>query len=371
MPTYRRGGWHGWESGKQPAWWPEGEQFPPQHDAGREAWEYFGRRVATAVFVVLVVVLSIVAALGFGISYLVNSAEGADLSPVALIVGLNVFGILVLRRVFRRTLLPARSLVRAAGRLADGDYTARVARRGSRSLRSVSASFNSMAERLEQAEDQRRRLMSDLSHELRTPLAIIRGEVEAVIDGVRDGGPDHMASLLDEVETLERLIDDLRLVTLSDEGRLELQLESVDLVDVVEEVADSYVSTAAAVGVKVAKELDDSIPVHIDVVRVRQALTNLAVNSLRAMPDGGTLTFSMAPTDAHVIVRVSDTGGGITVDGEPFDRFVKASDSPGSGLGLSISRSIARAHGGDLVVVRTGPDGTLMQMTFPQSARSQ
>ncbi|MDH3399227.1 MAG: HAMP domain-containing protein, partial [Acidimicrobiia bacterium] len=213
-----------------PQWWPEGENWPPRGGRGYEAWAGFGRRVfmGALVFIGFLVVAS--ALVGAVIATAVAGVASAGRLGVVLatLVVLVAVGLL-LRMVARRTWGPVRALIGAAGRLADGDYTARVDERSSAGMRAVGSSFNSMAERLEEADDQRRRLMSDLGHELRTPLAVIRGEIEAVIDGVRDGGPEHMASLLDEVEVLERLIEDLRVLTLSEAGKLPLQTEQADL----------------------------------------------------------------------------------------------------------------------------------------------
>jgi len=362
MPTGRRfrGG---------PPWWPDGEHWPPRGGRGYEAWSGFGRRIFVgAMFFVGVLVLigALVGALVSTAVAGVASSQRVGVVVVTLFV-LTVGGWL-LRTMARRTWGPVRDLMGATGRLADGDYTARVDERSSAGLRAVGSSFNSMAARLEEADEQRRRLMSDLGHELRTPLAVIRGEIEAVIDGVRDGGAEHMASLLDEVEVLERLIEDLRVLTLSEAGKLPLQVEPTDLVGVVEEVAASYRQTAAQSGIDVVVEGPSRSPaVSMDPVRIRQALANLVVNSIRAMPNGGRITFEVTVEDDRVAVRVVDDGPGIA--GQPedaFGRFVKSEDSPGSGLGLSIARGLVRAHDGDLAITASGPEGTTAQMWLPR-----
>jgi two-component system sensor histidine kinase BaeS len=275
----------------------------------------------------------------------------------------------LLRTVVRRTWRPVRDLIGAAGKLADGDYTARVDTRSSAGMRSVASSFNSMAERLEEADEQRRRLMSDLGHELRTPLAVIRGEIEAVIDGVHEGGPEHMESMLDEVEVLERLIEDLRILTLSEAGTLPLQTEQADLMKVVEEVASSYRPTASGSGIEIAVDAPPEVPeLELDPVRIRQALTNLVVNSIRAMPNGGLVKIKIGVEDDRIRTEVIDTGPGIDPAQleEVFGRFVKSEDSPGSGLGLSIARGLVRAHGGDVEITDSSTNGTTASMWLPR-----
>lgn len=292
---------------------------------------------------------------------------GVILATLAVLVG----GVWLIRSLVRRTWTPVRDLIGAAGRLADGDYSARVDERSSPAMRAVGSSFNSMAERLEEADEQRRRLMSDLGHELRTPLAVIRGEIEAVIDGVHDGGPEHMESMLDEVEVLERLIEDLRVLTLSEAGKLPLQTEQADLMKIVDEVASSYRPTASASGIEILVEAPAVVPeVEVDPVRIRQALTNLVVNSIRAMPGGGGITIKVTVEEDRIGTDVIDTGPGIDPAQleEVFDRFVKSEDSPGSGLGLSIARGLVRAHGGDVDIVSSGPDGTTARMWLPRPA---
>lgn len=359
-----------WRSESGPGWWPEGEQWPPRSGPGGASYERFGRRLFGGLILVVSVLLIVAAGIGAVVSMLLAGAEPTIRWSTA---GLTVLAILIagriIRRIARHTWSPVRSLVNAAGRLADGDYSVRVGTHGSRTLQEVGVSFNSMAAQLEESDEQRRRLMADLGHELRTPLAVIRGEIEAVIDGVRSPGPGQMESLLDEVEVLERLIEDLRTITLSDAGRLPLQTELVSVTELVEELASSYRSTAQAQRVTiVVTSSTDPLDLELDAVRIRQALSNLVVNALRSMPDGGTLELVVSAAGGRVHIDLTDTGSGIDPDRIPevFDRFSKSDDSPGSGLGLSIARGIIRSHRGELEIGSTGPGGTTISVWLPQ-----
>ena len=353
-----------------PQWWPEGEQWPPRRGPGYEQWSGFGRRIFVGFFAIVAMFFLGAALIGALIA--TGLAGLTELARTGVVVGslvVLVLGGALVARAIRRTWRPVRSIIGAAGRLADGDYTARANVGSAASMRAVGDSFNTMAERLEEADEQRRRLMSDLSHELRTPLAVIRGEIEAVMDGVHESGPEHLASLLDEVEILERLIEDLRLLTLSESGRLELEIQTTDLVHIVYEVADSYRAKAAARGVEIFVNAPLDLPeVDIDPVRYRQALTNLVTNSLRAMPLGGTLTLNVTEEGTRVTTEVVDTGSGIEPErlDAVFERFEKADTSDGSGLGLSIARGLIRAHGGDLTIPVSGPAGTTATMWVPR-----
>lgn len=351
---------------QQPAWWPEGESWPPRGGPGAEAWNHWGRNMFGRVigFVLFALVMAAVAG---GIAVMLFSRIAlAELLPllVVLAVVLMVFGF-VARRI-RRSFLPVQDLVRSAGRLADGDYSARVDSNAAGAMQSVAASFNAMADRLEQSDTQRRQLMADLSHELRNPLAVIRGELEAIVDGVRPSDQVQLGSLLDEVGTMERLIDDLGLLTKSEAGTLTLEREPLDLAELVEDVAAAYRPAATDAGVDVIVDAPAVIQVEVDPVRIRQALSNLVVNALRAMEDG-TLTLGVRSDGASAVVEIADTGAGIDPDhlDSVFDRFVKSADSPGAGLGLPIARGLARAHGGDLTIAESSPAGTTMALTLP------
>lgn len=370
MPTHRHGPPWKVGPGPGPSWWPEGEQWPPRSGPGHESFERVGRRLFKAFLFVAFIIFVVAGGVGAAIA---TAIAGVAPDIRWSTIGLTLLAILVagriLRGIVRQTWSPVRSLVNAAGRLADGDYTVRVESRGSGTMQEIGSSFNSMATQLERSDDQRRRLMADLGHELRTPLAVIRGEIEAVMDGVRPGGPDQMASLLDEVEVLERLIEDLRVITLSDAGRLPLQTETVSVTELVEELASSYRPTAAGQSVNVLVDVPvESIDLELDAVRIRQALSNLVVNALRSMTDGGTLQFVVSADEERVQIKIADTGTGIDLEQLPevFDRFAKSDDSPGSGLGLSIARGIIRAHEGDLEIASTGANGTIVSVWLPR-----
>jgi signal transduction histidine kinase len=273
-------------------------------------------------------------------------------------------------RSFVRSWRPVRRLIRAAGELADGDYSARVEPSGSGSMRAAIASFNDMAGRLETADEQRRRLLADLGHELRTPLTVIRGEIEAMLDGVHEIDTDHLRLLMNEVQVMERLLEDLRTLSLLDAGRLELHPEPTDLVSLIDDVADGYKRRAAEAGVAVSVDADPGVPeLLVDPVRIREVLTNLTVNALRAMPDGGGLLFRVRSTGRGVGLAVIDTGTGIDQPelDHVFDRFHKGSGSRGSGLGLTISRDLIHAHKGSIEIQSEPGVGTTVLIELPAS----
>ena len=322
-----------------------------------------------AVFVLLMAVGLVV--LGAVLAALIGSVDlSAAVAAVAVILLLVAAIGLLIGTFIRRTVVPVRGLIAAAGAVADGDYSARAQPTASSTIQPVVSSFNEMAERLEQADTQRRRLLADLGHELRTPLTVVRGEIEAMIDGVHRADAEHLQLLLDEVTVMERLLGDLRTLSLAESGALALHPESTDLTALVSDVAVTYRRVAAESGVTVETDLDASLgELWIDPVRIREVVANLLVNALNAMPDGGSVVLTTSGIgDSSVAVDVADTGIGISdADRDAvFDRFHRSPASTGSGLGLTISRDLVEAHGGTLDVVNTDSSGTVVRMTLPR-----
>jgi two-component system sensor histidine kinase BaeS len=303
---------------------------------------------------------------GFAMWLLVRVITSVVASPSSFVLVPVILFLLIAIPI--RTWRPIRRLISAAGRLADGDYSARVAPTGASSSRRVMNSFNEMARRLEDADEQRRRLLADLGHELRTPLTVIRGEMEAIVDGVHDPDPEHMELLLEEVAVMERLLEDLRTLSMAEAGSLALHPEPTDLVALVTEATESHRRTAEAQAVAIV--VDGAIEVgevFVDPVRIREVVSNLVVNSLRAMPGGGALMIRVQLEAKEAVIRVTDTGIGIATDDlEPvFERFHKGSSSAGSGLGLTISRDLVEAHGGSISIASDVGTGTTVEVRLP------
>ena len=323
-------------------------------------------------------------AIGFGCFFLLfglivgslvatAAAVISNIGPVPAIVSAVVVGALIVgvASAFVRIGRTLDSLGDAVERVEGGDYSTRVAEpgRGFRPVRQLARGFNTMAERLERDEDQRRTLLSDVSHELRTPLSVIAGNVEAMIDGVHPADEAHLTAILEETRVMERLIDDLRTVALSEAGTLMLHKEPTDLDLLVAEVVRSFQASAGAAGVTVTADVPSDLPIiEVDPVRIREVLSNLVANGVRHTPSGGTVTVRGEADEERIVLRVADSGAGIDAELLPhvFDRFAKAADSTGSGLGLAIARNLAVAHGGELVVEATGSTGSTFRVTLPR-----
>src|SRR5207248_11236272 len=159
---------------------------------------------------------------------------------------------------------------------------------GSQDIRSVARAFNSMSARLKTIDEQRRSFMADVTHELRTPLSVIRGQAEAINDGVYPADAAHLAPILDATQTLDRLVEDLRTLVLTDAGNLVLHKEPTDLGALVHDAVESFRARAESKGVGLTAEVAENLPaIEVDPARIRQVIGNLLSNSIRHTPSGG------------------------------------------------------------------------------------
>jgi signal transduction histidine kinase len=369
----------------RPPWWPESEPWPPSGEArwGRGWGGPRGRRhgpIPRRIGCLFVVVATVMVSTGFLVLWLISTLLGVvstdgglgGLARAAAVVLLTVLlvGLVAGLRFTGRMVRPIGDLVDAAGRIEGGDYSVRVSPspHGPRDLRALTGAFNTMAARLEAEEALRRRLLADLGHELRTPIAVIEGHLEAILDGVYPADPAHVEPILDETRVLERLVDDLRTVSLADAGSLALHREPVDLGHVVDDVVAALGHRAEAAGVRLLPEVDPSLPeLELDPVRIHQVLSNLVDNAIRYAPRDGTVHVAAARHGQSIELVVADDGPGLTTELREtlFDRFVKSPDSPGSGLGLAIAKAIAEAHGGGIRAEAATPQGTRIVVTLP------
>lgn len=258
---------------------------------------------------------------------------------------------------------PIEDLSDTADQLAGGDLSARAALPPvDDELADLTVAFNDMAAALEHTEDTRRRLLSDLAHELRTPLSTIEGYLEGLTDGVVEPTSQTWATLQDAAGRLRRLVDDVALVSRAEEGQLSLDPRPADVAKLVDAAVSAAHDAYARAGVTLHVDVKPGLePVEVDADRAHQVLANLLDNARRHTPAGGQVTVAVRTDGDVVLIIVRDTGDGIAPDQMPhvFERFYRGDVSrrsgTGSGIGLTIARVIARAHGGDLTATSPGP----------------
>jgi len=273
----------------------------------------------------------------------------------------------------RRMVTPLADVIAAASQVASGDLSARVQVRGPGDLRTLSDSFNRMAAALQISDEQRRALLADVAHELRTPLTIIRGKLEGVLDGVYAADEESVAPVLEEVYVLERLVDDLQLLTLADSGRLHFDFKRLDLATVAQRTVGLFEAEAADRNIRLVLDLEPNLPaVLADEQRLGQVLGNLVGNALRYINPAGQVKISASLSGAQVEIAVSDTGPGLPESDLPhlFDRFwrgekSRARASGGAGLGLAIARQLVEAQGGHIWASNQPAGGLRVAFTLP------
>lgn len=313
---------------------------------------------------------NIASSLGIGISWVVSTIlrpETVASIPLAIVVLVALVVIVRLGRGLRGTTVPLGNLIDASARVEAGEVGAQVDVRGPREIRALARAFNAMSSRLAADTDQRRRFLADVSHELRTPLTIIQGSVEGMLDGLYPADRPQLERLLAETHQLERLIDDLRTLSLTDAGALELHREAVDLGALAADVVAGFDPQATAEGVTLTVEVEEAPNLSLDARRVRQVIGNLLSNALRHTESGGRITVRVRPVDDAVELEVADTGAGMDAESaeHAFDRFWRSGDTAGAGLGLAIVRDLVGAHGGEASLESERGTGTIVRCRFP------
>jgi len=255
-------------------------------------------------------------------------------------------------RSLRRMSRPLDELVEASNKVAEGDFSVRVDVKGPPEVRTLLHGFNSMAERLQENDRQRRNMLADVSHELRTPLTVIQGNLEGILDGLYSVDETRLKSILEETQILSRLIEDLRTLALAESGALHLKKETTNLAELIRDTVAGFESQAKEKGLSLLMDLGQADEVNVDPQRVREILSNLISNAVRYTPSQGVVKVGLVESgsgpEKEAMIYVQDNGLGIEPADLPhiFERFYKSSDSGGMGLGLSIAKYLVEAHGG-------------------------
>lgn len=256
---------------------------------------------------------------------------------------------------------PINDLVTASRRVAQGDYAQPVPP-ATGELGELAASFNEMAAKLATTEQRRLDLIGDVAHELRTPIASVRGYVEGLEAGVFEPGPDAWRVLDEQTARLARLVDDLATLWRAESHDLRLEFETLDGPTLLTEALERNIPRAAARSIGLSRGPVAPSSVHADRGRLGQALDNLIGNAIRYTPEGGRVEVSLAVDSGSVMISVRDDGPGLTPEQavNVFERFYRADpsrsrDAGGSGLGLTITKSLVEAMGGTIAVASDGP----------------
>jgi two-component system sensor histidine kinase BaeS len=286
---------------------------------------------------------------------------------IALIVAVTIAYMLA-QKVSR----PVRRLGDTVKNLSSGNYQARAPVESGDETGILAGHVNQLAETLEKNRTARQRWMADIAHELRTPVAILKGEVEALADGVRPNDERMSASLHEEIDQLSTLVDDLQTLALSDAGALNIQKEKMDLSGLVLQCVDSFRDRLAMRDISVDLRLAGTVNVMADQGRLRQLLLNLLENSSRYVQQGGSVRVILRQDGKTVELTLEDSGPGLESEQieRLFERFYRVEggrsrSGGGTGLGLSICKNIVEAHGGSIKAEHSDLGGLKMRVSLP------
>ena len=276
----------------------------------------------------------------------------------------------------RHLLAPIRKLTAGTQALASREFDTRIEVQSGDELGQLAADFNTMAQTLEQYEHMRQQWISDIAHELRTPLSILHGEIEALKDGVREVDSDTLDSLYSEARHLSKIVNDLHELSLADAGAFSINKAPVDPVAVLKETLCNFKQRFAENQITIENSLENQPPLTImgGADRLQQLFSNLLENTLRYADTPGTLKIGQKHTGNRFIMIFEDSGPGVPEDAlaHLFDRLYRVDKSRnrnqgGSGLGLSICKSIVNALGGEISAANGNSGGLRIEIEFQQT----
>lgn len=289
---------------------------------------------------------------------------------IALAAGALALAVVGGYMLTQRGLQPVRELAATARRVVEsGDLAQRVPVRGTRDeLDEVSLLVNRMLDHNQRLVTGMRDALDNVAHDLRTPLTRIRGTAELALRGDDAAAREALADTIEESERVLVMLRTLMDISEAETGIMQLHLERVGLDRVAREVGELYGHVAEEAGIALRVDAEP-VFAHADAVRVRQAIGNLVDNALKYTPPGGTVTLRVAREGDAAVVSVADTGEGIPEDALPriWDRLYRAEASrskPGLGLGLSLVRAIAKAHGAEATVDSAPGRGSRFVLRF-------
>lgn len=294
-------------------------------------------------------------------SFLIWAAAGSFLICL-------IFGTYVARHLTK----PIGRAIEVTGRIAEGDFGSRIFEKSStKEMVELTTSVNSLAKALEDQELLRKRLTADVAHELRTPLATLQSHMEAMIDKVWEPDKKLLASCHEETLRLTKLVGELETLSHYDAGNLKLQVETFDLTSLVEQTLRSFEIGFKEKRIKTFFSGNEKIIVG-DKDKLNQVFINIISNAIKFSPEGGKIDIKITEDGGTVSVKIKDTGMGIPEKDLPyvFERFYRTDLSRnrktgGSGIGLTIARSIVKAHNGEIIAESEEGKGSIFTVTLP------
>jgi two-component system sensor histidine kinase BaeS len=297
-----------------------------------------------------------------------------QLALIWLIGALAVIAAALIAVALAHTFLtPIQDIARAARELAAGRLSVRVVPGSRDEIGQLAVDVNQLAQSMEKHEGQRRDFMADISHEFRTPLAVMRAELEAIEDGVRQASSESIHSLLAEVGALNKLVDDVHDLAIADLGALSYRRSTINVGEVLQTCVSAFQARFAQRRLQSQLRIASTpLLVFADEGRLQQLFNNLLENSARHTDAGGAVEISAAGANDDAVIRIEDSTPGVPPAVLPrlFERFFRVDASRsrstgGSGLGLAICRGIVEAHGGTIAASQSGLGGVRIEVRLP------
>jgi two-component system sensor histidine kinase BaeS len=290
--------------------------------------------------------------------YLERTDRALMVAALAATLAALLAGVFLARSLSR----PLREVTAAVRQVAQGRLEQQVPVRSRDEVGELAAAFNAMSASLQRSNRLRRQMTADIAHDLRSPLAVMSGYLESLRDGVLPPTPERFATLYTEVQHLQRLVEDLRTLSLADAGDLVVTRQPVSPGELLVRLSAAYQGQAETRGITLAVDIAEGLPaVEADHDRMVQVLGNLVGNALAHTPPGGTITLSARAEDGQVVLAVRDTGAGMTPEvlDHAFERLYRGDsarrDDGSSGLGLAIAKALVELHGGTITAASAGP----------------
>jgi two-component system sensor histidine kinase BaeS len=266
----------------------------------------------------------------------------------------------------RRLIEPIKRLESAAKAISEGALKSRVEIRSKDEIGRLSETFNMMAQHLETLESLRKKLISDVAHELRTPTSALRGELEGMLDGFIPTDKEHLRSLYEEINRLRHILEGIEDLSQAEASSLWLRKQDIKLKPFLSNIMGRFSKLVLDRGISLEVQCEEELSVNADPDRLSQIVVNLLSNAIKATDRGGKVWMQSGEQNSKIFIEVGDTGHGIRPEDLPFifERFYKMSEG-GLGLGLSIAKDIAEAHGGRIEVKSVYGRGSSFTVFLP------
>jgi heavy metal sensor kinase len=279
----------------------------------------------------------------------------------------------------KRAVSGVEAVTRTARKISGGSLEERVLIKGQGDeIDQLAQTFNQMLDRIQTLVTEIKEMTDHIAHDLRSPLTRIRGHAEVTLTTAKSLS-EYETMAADTIEECDRLLDMINtmlLISKTESGVDAMVMEEIDLSDLVQEACELFSPTAEDKGLSLNCDVAKGGRLKGDTRMIQRLISNLLDNAIKYTPTGGSVTVSLEKQEENLVIEVRDTGIGIPPDDLPriFERFYRCDRSrslEGIGLGLSLARAIARAHGGDMIVLSQPNAGSTFKVVLPKSPPPQ